>query len=737
MTTPRFVQTLPSRLQDALGERYRIVRPLGGEELIDVYLAFDGATRQSVLLKVLSPALISGVDLGGFRREFLRATTLTHPRVSAVLECGLLDGVPFYTTPLVAGESLRARLATGPLLLDDARPILRDVVDALAYTHAQGIAHRDLRPEHIALTSAGAVLTDVGVAQALILASAQPIDSLARIGLPIGAPAYFAPEMARGEPSDARADWYALGVTAFEMLAGRPPFVSSTRGGVLVGHATEAVPSLAALRPDVPPEFIALIARLLAKDPGQRLSDPMRIARALDAPTTLDDSSRESTFDEASEPESPPFTTRLTPLAAIAVRTAATKRDRTPSAGSRLQSRDANRAGARASHRDQPVTPQTSRRTQIVFAASAAMVLLSAFGIASVVRQQVPLAPAPDDSAQVAANTNTQREDSLATARTERADLTILNRIATDPGGALIAARSALAAGQTSATVMAMAAIGAGHPREALAALDRLGSRIDTVAGAPMGAEVTIAMRAEAHYLTGSDSLALRTVETSLGVAPPLLGSIGYPIAAALGDSMRWSAFINTARVVSPDDRVAALLLSGDIARMAGHDSLAVVWYRRAAQEAAPRVAAGKALPALRLNVALAERGAHNTGRADSLLAALEQDRDTDVARRARYARMLVSFELHHDSATMAAERIARDDAQRGKRWDAALSLARLYALRGNLDISEQFLRTTLALGMPYLHRTPGSRVGDTRAEPDLRSLLSTPGGRALLRPLE
>src|SRR6185369_6005589 len=134
-----------------------------------------------------------------------------------------VDGILYYTMPFVAGESLRARIdRQGALPVAEALRYLRDATDALVAAHAQGIVHRDIKPDNLLLTHQHAVVTDFGIAKALSEAGGQ--GTLTGTGIAIGTPTYMAPEQAGGEAVDHRADIYSLGVLAFEMLAGEPPF---------------------------------------------------------------------------------------------------------------------------------------------------------------------------------------------------------------------------------------------------------------------------------------------------------------------------------------------------------------------------------------------------------------------------------------------------------------------------------------------------------------------------------
>ena len=221
---------LQDQLQLALGESYRIERELAAGGMSRLFLAAERSLQRPVVVKLLPPELSSEVSAERFRREMLLAARLQHPHILPVLSAGAREGLLFYVMPYVQGESLRARLAReGRLAIGDAVRILRDMADALACAHRQGIVHRDIKPENVLLEEGHAVLADFGVARALEQATLG--DRLTGTGLGLGTPGYMAPEQLAGEPGvDARADLYALGVVAYEMLAGAPPFAGGTSG---------------------------------------------------------------------------------------------------------------------------------------------------------------------------------------------------------------------------------------------------------------------------------------------------------------------------------------------------------------------------------------------------------------------------------------------------------------------------------------------------------------------------
>src|SRR5437868_5416770 len=184
--------------------------------------------------------------------------------------------------PFVDGESLGAKLGRGELSIAETISILRDVARALEFAHSKGVTHRDVKPDNVLLAGASAVIIDLGVAKAI--SDAALGGPLTSIGVALGTPAYMAPEQAAADPStDVRADIYAFGAMAYEMLAGHSPFAGRSTQGMLAAHATEMPPPIAALRSATPPQLAELVMHCLEKRPGDRPQSGSEIIRALDA----------------------------------------------------------------------------------------------------------------------------------------------------------------------------------------------------------------------------------------------------------------------------------------------------------------------------------------------------------------------------------------------------------------------------------------------------------------------
>src|SRR5215204_2061722 len=275
---------LRDRLQASLGESYRLERELGGGGMSRVFVAQDTRLGREVVVKVLSPDLAAGVNSDRFHREILVAAQLQHPHIVPVLAAGETDGLPYFTMPYVAGESLRRRLDGGkPIPVVNAVAVLRDVARALAYAHEHGVVHRDIKPDNVLIAGGAAAVTDFGIAKALSSSRTFGGESLTRVGNSLGTPAYMAPEQVAAAPNaDHRVDIYSFGAMAYELLTGEPPFAGRPPHALLSAHLTEQPPPLEARVPDVPPALGALVMKCLAKNPGERPQTADELVRALE-----------------------------------------------------------------------------------------------------------------------------------------------------------------------------------------------------------------------------------------------------------------------------------------------------------------------------------------------------------------------------------------------------------------------------------------------------------------------
>ncbi|HEY9425853.1 MAG TPA: protein kinase [Gemmatimonadaceae bacterium] len=278
------MEDLRSRVQQSLSGSYTLERELGGGGMSRVFVADEHRLGRKVVVKVLSPELSAAMSATRFEREIRVAASLQQANIVPVLAAGELDGLPYYTMPYVEGESLRARLGRGPLSIAEAVSILRDVSRALAYAHERGVVHRDIKPDNVLLSGHTAVVTDFGIAKAIAAAAAGPSGAtLTQLGTAVGTPTYMAPEQAAGDPAtDHRADMYAFGCMAYELLAGQPPFAGLPPHKLLVAHMSETPKLLTELRPDCPAVLALLIMQCLEKDPALRPPSATELLRRLD-----------------------------------------------------------------------------------------------------------------------------------------------------------------------------------------------------------------------------------------------------------------------------------------------------------------------------------------------------------------------------------------------------------------------------------------------------------------------
>jgi serine/threonine-protein kinase len=281
-------QELRDQLQATLAGSHTVDRELGGGGMSRVFVATESALGREVVIKVLPGEAGNTVSVERFKREIAVIAKLQHPHIVAILTAGESNGQPFYTMPFVKGDSLRARLSkSGELSVNETIHILRDIASALAYAHGEGVVHRDIKPENVIVSGGVAVVTDFGVAKAMDLAipgGGHQRTGLTSLGIALGTPAYMAPEQATADPHvDHRADIYAFGCVAYEMLAGSSPFAGRPLQQLLAAHVTDVPESLARRRPNIPPALAELVMRCLEKRPGNRPQSADAVIAALDA----------------------------------------------------------------------------------------------------------------------------------------------------------------------------------------------------------------------------------------------------------------------------------------------------------------------------------------------------------------------------------------------------------------------------------------------------------------------
>ena len=274
---------LREHVQRTLSATYDVEREIGRGGMGMVYRAIDKRLKRPVAIKLLPPELAFRRDVRQrFQREAETAAQLSHPNIVPIYSVDEVGNLVFFVMACVDGDNLATQLRNrGPLPTEDIKRYLTEVADALAYAHSRGVIHRDIKPDNILVDALDgrAMVTDFGIARA---AEGGEGARLTATGLAIGTPAYMSPEQASGDRDvDGRSDLYALGILAYQMLTGEPPFTGNTTPVLLVKHLTETPVPVEERRPDTPPMLAAMVMRLLEKDPAHRFQSAAELAQAL------------------------------------------------------------------------------------------------------------------------------------------------------------------------------------------------------------------------------------------------------------------------------------------------------------------------------------------------------------------------------------------------------------------------------------------------------------------------
>lgn len=272
-------ERMRARLQEAVGDAYKLVELLGRGGMGIVFRAREVALDRDVALKILALDPILAPDAySRFEREAKLAARLDHPHIVPIFAVGQRQNVAFYTMRLVRGGSLEDLIGAGKQLsLDHVVKLLKEVAMALDHAHRQGVVHRDIKPANVLLSESGhALVADFGIAKAL-----SNTDSGATGTGIIGSPGYMSPEQWRGSDIDGRADQYSLGIVAYEMLTGRRPFETPQVQDLLRMHLSAEMPPVANVRSGLPAGVDHALRRALAKDPAQRFPSVTAFVEAL------------------------------------------------------------------------------------------------------------------------------------------------------------------------------------------------------------------------------------------------------------------------------------------------------------------------------------------------------------------------------------------------------------------------------------------------------------------------
>ncbi len=255
-----------------LSGRYELHRRLGRGGTSEIYLARDQLLDRPVAVKVLFQEFAADPSfVERFRREAQSAAGMNHPNIVGVYDWANEDGTYYLVLEYVEGRSLADIIRSGGALpAAQGAIIAADISSALSFAHRNGVVHRDIKPGNVMVSSDGHIkVTDFGIARAV---SADTQNDLTQAGTVMGTATYFSPEQAQGHRVDHRSDLYSLGVSMYEMVAGKPPFSGDTPVSIAYKHVQEAPTPLVEVAPDVPASFAAIVMKLLEKDPADRYS---------------------------------------------------------------------------------------------------------------------------------------------------------------------------------------------------------------------------------------------------------------------------------------------------------------------------------------------------------------------------------------------------------------------------------------------------------------------------------
>ena len=268
---------------------YDVAGELGRGGMATVYLAHDIALDRKVAIKVMSQALSLGDGVERFRREAKTAASLSHPNIIPIYAVQRTERLLYFVMKYVDGRSLDSIIKElGPLPIPMVQAILGQTASAFGYAHRRGVVHRDIKPGNILIDDEGwAVVTDFGIAKV------SEAEQLTSTGLSVGTPTYMSPEQVAAQPVTGASDQYSLGVVAYEMLTGKPPFTGGGMMAMMYAHVHQAPAPIEATRPDCPEGLRTAVMRMMAKEPANRWPSVEDVIAAIGSPTlTTDDPTR-------------------------------------------------------------------------------------------------------------------------------------------------------------------------------------------------------------------------------------------------------------------------------------------------------------------------------------------------------------------------------------------------------------------------------------------------------------
>ena len=330
-------------LREATLGEYDVLGELGRGGMAAVYLAHEMALDRKVAIKVMSPSLVHGDGMiERFKREARTAASLSHPNIIPVYAVRETDELLYFVMKFISGRPLDSVLQElGPLPIPMVQMILQQVGGAFGYAHRRGIIHRDIKPANIMIDDEGwAVVTDFGIAKV------SQAEGLTMTGMTVGTPTYMSPEQCMAQDVTGASDQYSLGIVAYEMIAGRPPFAGGSMMAIMYGHFNDPPPPIENVRPDCPDDLRLAVLRMLAKDPAERWPNMEVAVEAIgDPPPKSDDVMRSQLIELAKKSENFKLLRRLsTPVSPtpITKRTKAGAGTPSPRTGPGNQSRPAS-----------------------------------------------------------------------------------------------------------------------------------------------------------------------------------------------------------------------------------------------------------------------------------------------------------------------------------------------------------------------------------------------------------
>lgn len=290
-----------------LGERYRIGKTIGGGGMANVFQAWDTILRRDVAIKVLRMEYANDEEfIARFDREAQSASSLSHPNIVNIYDVGEEDHILYMVMEYVNGMTLKEYIQTyGPVEVENAIDIIKQVLAAIEHAHANGLIHRDIKPQNILIDTYGQFkVTDFGIALALSATSLTQTNSI------VGSVHYLSPEQARGGIATKKSDIYSLGIVMFELLTGKLPFSGQSPVSIALQHLQHQMPSVRDLNPEVPQSVENIVLRATAKDPLNRFSSVSEMEDALERamdPTNWDEAKYEPPSQDGEETKAIPI----------------------------------------------------------------------------------------------------------------------------------------------------------------------------------------------------------------------------------------------------------------------------------------------------------------------------------------------------------------------------------------------------------------------------------------------